>query len=413
MKLFVGFLICIIIGAGFFLLIPGRTIVVQAPVTAAAEALEDGKVQEVEPVAAIPTPVASSATAVATAGNVVGKNYGDIVNQPQLPNPPPIAKGIYLTGWSAGSNSRLTSLISFVKRTEINSVVIDIKDYSGYMSYAFDFPLAKEAGAFGDLRILRPNTVIKRLHDESIYVIARLTVFQDPILAKAHPEWALKNKATGEVWKDRSGLAWIDPAAKPAWDYVAAIAKDAIARGFDEINFDYIRFASDGNLSNIEFPYWDMKTPRHKVINDFFEFLRAELGTAKISAGLFGLTTVNPDDLGIGQVIEDAYANFDYVSPMIYPSHFAEGFLGYKNPAKNPYEIIKYSMDRASDRLLMITVTEMETVGTSTVKKTITRARTPEEAFRAQLRPWLQDFDLGATYDASMVKTQIQATYDT
>ena len=111
----------------------------------------------------------------------------------------------------------------------------------------------------------------------------------------------------------------MDPAATPVWNYLAAIAKDAFGRGFDEIQFDYIRFASDGSLGNISYPYWDGKTPRATVIANYFKFLRAQFPNEKISADLFGLSTVNNDDLGIGQVIQDAYEYFDYVSPMVYP----------------------------------------------------------------------------------------------
>ncbi len=405
MKFVFGVIIFIALGAGFFFVLPEKTIIIEAPVKAGGEA----NIQASEnPRISIST---SSTSSPPVPSKIMRASSGDIPNQLPLANPPSVVKGIYITAWSAGSASRLTSLISLIKRTEINAVVIDIKDYSGYISYALDLPFAKDAGALKEIRMLRPNAVIKRLHDEGIYVIGRITAFQDPILAKAHPEWALKNKTTGEVWKDRSGLAWIDPAAKPSWEYIAAIAKDATARGFDEINFDYIRFPSDGALSSIEYPFWDMKTARHKIIREFFTYLRGNLGDAKLSADIFGLTTINTDDLGIGQVIEDAYENFDYVSPMIYPSHYATGFLGFQNPAKNPYEVIKYSMDRALDRLLTLTTTTIETIGTSTVKKTIKRERASSEEFRAKLRPWLQDFNLGAIYDAPMVKSQINAVY--
>jgi len=397
--------------AGFFLLLPGRTMLIQNPAGVASN--EPNVPAAQNPI--VPIPVSSTPPSVPSPVILPGTakvSSGDIANQLPLANPPAVAKGIYLTGWSAGSASRLNSLIALIKRTELNAVVIDIKDYSGYLSYIVSSTIARDSGAFREIRILHPNSVIKRLHDEGIYVIGRITAFQDPILAKAHPEWALKNKTTGEVWKDKSGLEWMDPAAEPVWEYLTSIAKDGIDRGFDEINFDYIRFASDGDLLNIGFPFWDGKTQRHKIIGSFFDFLRSNLGEAKLSVDLFGLSTVNHDDLGIGQVIEDAYENFDYVSPMIYPSHFATGFLGYKSPAKNPYEIIKYSMDRALERLTRLTTTTIEMNGTSTIKKTITRERAPDEQFRAKLRPWLQDFDLGAIYNAAMVKSQISAVYD-
>ncbi len=323
----------------------------------------------------------------------------DIAPQPQLQNPPAVVKAIYMTGWTAGSPNRVAALINMIKRTELNAVVIDIKDYSGYVSYAMQVPEVQASGAEKELRIANPNRLIKELHDNGIYAIARVTVFQDRILAKAHPEWALGNKITGKTWADRSGLAWMDPGGQGTWEYVVGIAKDALSRGFDEVNFDYVRFASDGVLGTIQYPFWDMKTPRHVVIGRFFKYLREQMGTARISADLFGLATVNHDDLGIGQVIEDAYKYFDYVSPMVYPSHYATGFLGYKNPGAYPYEVMKYSLDRARERWDALVRGTTSTPGIA-----------PEHL--AQLRPWIQDFNLGAVYDAPMVKKEFQAVYD-
>jgi len=333
-------------------------------------------------------------------GAISNPNYPDISPQTQLQNPPNVVKAIYLTGWSAGSVKKVDETITLIKRTELNAVVIDVKDYSGFVSYGMDIPAVKESGAMGDLRMRAPNAVIKKFHDAGIYVIARVTVFQDPILAKYMPGWALQNKTTGKTWTDNRGLAWMDAAGKGTWDYVISIAKDAIARGFDEVNFDYIRFASDGVMNNITYPFWDMKTPRHKVVAGFFSYLREQMGSAKISADLFGLATVNHDDLGIGQVIEDAYKNFDFVAPMVYPSHYAPGFLGYQKPAKYPYEVIKYSMDRANERWNLLVHP----------KSTSTEPIAPEKL--GKLRPWIQDFDLGAIYTSAMVKQEYRAVYD-
>ena len=140
--------------------------------------------------------------------------------------------------------------------------------------------------------------------------------------------------------KDKSGLSWIDPAAKESWDYNIDIAKDALNKGFDELNFDYVRFPSDGNLKDMSFPFWDEETPKHLIIRQFFKYLRQELSDAKISIDLFGLSTVSSDDLGVGQVIEDAFEYSDYVCPMVYSSHYAYGFIGFENPAEYPYEVV-------------------------------------------------------------------------
>ncbi|MBZ9577621.1 hypothetical protein KJA13_01100 [Patescibacteria group bacterium] len=312
-----------------------------------------------------------------------------------------IIKAIYLTSWSASKKKMIDYLIDIAKTTEINAVVIDIKDFSGYVGYDTDVAEVEKYGA-EQIRIKNIESLIQELHKEEIYVIARITVFQDPVLARARPDLAVHSKAKlsspdssilslASLWLDDMRLAWIDPAAKESWDYNIAIAKDAVNHGFDELNFDYVRFPSDGDLKDMSFPFWDGKLPKRLIIREFFKHLRQELPDAKISIDLFGLSTVSYNDLGIGQIIEDAFEYSDYVCPMVYPSHYADGFIGYQNPAEYPYEVVKYSMEGALRKLMFYKQSQETNV---------------------QLRPWLQDFDLGATYDAEMVKAQIKAVYD-
>ncbi len=310
-----------------------------------------------------------------------------------LSDPPRLVRALYLTGWTAGSGSRLANLIKFAKDNGLNAMVIDVKDYSGYVSYAMDVPEVKASGAEKEIRIADMNAVLKAVHGAGLYAIARVSVFQDPILAKARPEWALTRTDTGKVWFDNKGIAWMDPSLKGVWDYNAAIARDAFSRGFDEVNFDYIRFPSDGSLTHIKYPAWDGKTAKHLVLRGFFKYLREQFPDKVLSADLFGLATSSADDLGIGQVIEDAYSYFDYVAPMVYPSHYAPGTLGYKNPALYPYEVVKFAMEQGLRKLLALknsTSTEVQP--------------------RAKLRPWIQVFDLGATYTPAMVAKQIRAS---
>ena len=332
----------------------------------------------------------------------VKKLNQDLEFQARLSNPPEVVKAIYATGWSAGSRGKVDSLIKLIDETELNAIVIDVKDYSGFISYEIDTPILKDAGAFGELRILKPNELIKKLHDKNIYVIARVSVFQDPILAKAHPEWAVQSSSTGKTWKDRKGLAWMDPSAREVWEYNLEIAKDALARGFDEVNFDYIRFPSDGDLEDAIYPFWDDIAPRSLVIENFFRFLRENLKERQISVDLFGLTTIANDDLGIGQILEKALPYFDFVAPMVYPSHFANGTMGYKNPAENPYEIVKGSIESAVQRLVKY----------SSLAGTSTEAGLANKRAVSKIRPWFQDFDLGADYDAVKVRAQIDAVED-
>ena len=308
----------------------------------------------------------------------------DIGPQAELSNPPRIIKAVYLTSWSGGSEKKIQQIINLAQAGKINAVVIDIKDFSGEI---FRFP--------------RPNALVKRLHDENIYVIARLAVFQDQVLVQARPELAIKSikltqsaTASDDIWRDRKGLAWIDPAASESWDYNIKIAKDAWDRGFDEINFDYIRFPTDGDLPDRLFPVWDGKKLMSLVMKDFYKKIRGELPDARLSIDLFGLAATSYYDFGVGQIIEDAFKYFDFVSPMLYPSHFPETFLDplgigeIKNPAEYPYEVVRQSMDTVLMRL--------RNYGGS----------------KASLRPWLQDFDIGADYDAEKVRTQIQAVID-
>ena len=235
-----------------------------------------------------------------------------------------------------------------------------------------------------------PGT-IKKLHQAGIYAIARITCFQDPILAQARPDLAIRRKSDGSIWLDNKGLAWIDPSKQEGWDYILSIAKDALNQGFDEVNFDYIRFPSDGNLKDMSL---DNISSESDVIESFFRYTREQLPYSKISADLFGLATVRADDMGIGQLIESAYKYFDYVCPMAYPSHYGDGFNGYANPADYPYEVVFYSMDKAEERL-------------NNFKKDH-----DDLDANVKLRPWLQDFDMGATYDTEKVLLQMKATKD-
>lgn len=346
----------------------------------------------------------------------------------KLSNPPEIIKAVYVTGWSAGTKKYLNYLSYLFETTEINAVVVDIKGSNGFVSYASGAEEVKKYhlnnNAISDI-----NALVRFFHDKNIYVIGRIAVFEDPIYSKARPELAVYDKAKTEdlsghpsgrvLWQDNNKLSWLDPASKEAWRYNVSLAKDALSHGFDEINFDYIRFPTDGNMENIGFPVWDGKTPKSSVIKEFFQYVRQELIGEKISADLFGLTTVNTDDMGIGQIIEDAFETFDYISPMVYPSHYAKSFIGFKNPAEYPYEVIKYSMDRAMLRKNIyikqyeaLVLKNSEAYGTPAAESQQALDLIPVMGPLAKFRPWLQDFNMGAKYTADMVKKEIKATQD-
>ncbi len=307
---------------------------------------------------------------------------------------PRVVKALYLTSSSAGSDKKINEFFNFAGKNGINAAVVDVKDYSGYISY--DTSVAEAEKYQTERPVIKDvDRLIRRLHGKGIYIIARITVFQDPALAKARPSLAIKNGS--QLWYDNKGLAWIDPASRDAWQYDVAIARDASERGFDEINFDYIRFPSDGDMSVMKYPFWDGKISKSEVLMSFFKYIRDNLPDTKISADMFGFVTTRKDDLGIGQIIENAFAYFDYVSPMLYPSHYPPTFLGYSNPAEHPYEVVRNAMDGGLKKLADYKASKTK------------RGLTPNDV---KIRPWLQDFDLGADYNVDMVRAEIKAVAD-
>lgn len=332
----------------------------------------------------------------------------DIEKQKPLERIPEVIKAIYVTGYAAGSASKMAHINDILDTTEINAVVLDVKDYTGMVSYEPDVEDVKKYGAF-ESRIPRINKLIKSFHDRGIYVIGRIAVFQDQILTEQRPDLALQSSSTGSIWRDYKKVAWLDTAAVPVWDYNIEIAKDALARGFDEINFDYIRFASDGNLKDIEYPFFDETTLKHNTVKKFFEYVREKLPEARLSADLFGLVTETYDGMGIGQVLEDGFMPFDVIAPMAYPSHYAKGYRGFTNPAAYPYEVMKFSTDSALARLSTF---NMKLASQAQVDASSTTPVANPPKARATIRPWIQDFDLGADYTAPLVRAQIQAIYD-
>jgi len=302
--------------------------------------------------------------------------------------PAPIAiRAAYYTSWAAGTPSFQKQMFSLIQGTDLNSLVIDVKDYSGRIGFDVTDPDLVAVGSAQN-RIPDIEHMIDSLHKQGIYVIGRVAVFQDPFIVKIHPEWAVHNKTTGAVWRDSGGAYWVDPDNKDMWSYVAEIAKQAYAVGFDEINFDYVRFPSDG-IGNAAFAK-SASTTKETVITRFFSYIHDQLSPLgiPISADIFGQTTSDLGDMGIGQHFENVLPYFDYVDPMVYPSHYVDGFLNFAKPAEHPYAIVKYELGQAVDR-------------------TIAASSSPDK-----IRPWLQAFDLGAIYTPDMVHEQMQASAD-
>lgn len=291
-----------------------------------------------------------------------------------------VVKGLYLTAYSAGNPKKIDEIIKLINSTELNAVVIDIKDYSGKILYDSHIPLVKKIKS-SENRLGDVEKLIKKLHKNNIYVIARQTVFQDPLLAEKKPEWAIKSKAGG-LWRDNKGLAWVDPTRQEVWNYNLAIAKEAAGLGFDELNFDYVRFPSDGNMSAVVYNTKDKK--RYEVMGEFYNFLGEKLSSYPvwISLDMFGfvMEKSGSDDMGIGQRLVDAVGAVDYVCPMMYPSHYPSGHLGLKNPAAYPGLVVDNGMKKGEKWFLNS---------------------------RATVRPWLQAFNIGAVYDAGKIREQI------
>lgn len=312
---------------------------------------------------------------------------------------PKSVKAIYMTACAASTPSFREGLVKLVEDTEINSIVLNIKDETGKIAFDTTNPELKGSEARlekGECKIQDIKGLIEDWHSRGIYVIGRLPVFQDLYMTNKRPDLAVKRLSDGGVWSDRKGIRWIDAGSKEFWDYIIAIGLDSYNLGFDELNFDYIRFPSDGNMQDIKYPFSEEKIladsdyGKAKVLESFYAYLNKNLKNTGVvlSADLFGMVTTNSDDLNIGQVLEYAAPYFDYIAPMVYPSHYPPNFNGWKNPNNYPYEVVKFSMDSA-------------------VQKLVNASSTP-----SKLRPWLQDFDYGGNYDIPEVKAQIQATYD-
>ncbi len=296
---------------------------------------------------------------------------------PPMANPDQI-RGLYLTGYTAGG-PRFEELLKYVKSTGLNAMVIDVKDDDGRISYLSDVELAKAVGAASP-KIKDPAALIQHLERNGIYSIGRVVVFADPILSKARPEWAIQ--LNGSLWRDRRGITWTNPYERAVWEYNVAIAKEAVRYGFREIQFDYVRFPEK------DLPGWTTDVTMEQrvgAISGFLTYARDELKPlgAKVSADVFGLTTTTSDDMRIGQEYATVAGILDYISPMIYPSHYGPGNYGLADPEAKPYETILHSMIKA-------------------------REKTPDMPLTRH-RPWIQDFSLRHRYGANEVTAQLRA----
>jgi len=297
-------------------------------------------------------------------------------------------KAFYVNFYAANPDSKaFKKIFRQLGSTEMNAVVVDIKNVKGNLTYKTNFKEANKIGASKSRSIKDISSFISQLHSKDIYTIARIAVFKDTRQAKHFPDRAVKTPG-GHIWWDKHHTAWIDPFSKKGQDYTLAIAEDAAKAGFDEINFDYIRFPAHKGLR-----YKKANTEKNRIaaIQGFLKLAQERLFpyNTYISVDIFGYVAWNNDDTQIGQTVPSLAKYSDYVCPMLYPSGFHRGTLGYSDPTKHPYTIVKASTKKAHNKGL--------------------------EYIR--IRPWLQSFRDYAyshvNYTEYQIARQIQAANDT
>lgn len=301
-----------------------------------------------------------------------------------LPEKPKYVRGIHLTAWIAGSSKQRAAIDTLLEETELNTVVIDIKEYEGEVY----LPGVKAASDNNTYTVAIPDIkdYILKLKSKGIYTVARIVVFKDNLMPRRRSDMAVKDP-NGNIWADRSGRAWLDPYNKDAWEYNISIAEKAVDLGFQEVQFDYIRFPSDGDIKTCRYSQAHSTTSSAAALVGFLKEAHGRLRAkgAAVSIDVFGLTTTVSHDMGIGQRMSEMTEWVDYVSPMVYPSHYNPGEYGISDPNASPYKTVYYAMEGAKKRL-----------GLNAGK----------------LRPYLQDFSMGYRYGIDEVRAQIQACYD-
>jgi hypothetical protein len=309
---------------------------------------------------------------------------------PLVPRPE-VVRGLYVNRWAA-LGERMWQLIDVAKKTEVNALVIDVKDDRGFLLYRSGVPLARAIGADTNrpMTAKRLRAILDTMRAHEIFPIARIVVAKDPLLAQAKTEWAVKRKSDGAPWIDKNGRPWLDPHHREIWAYAGDIGDEAIALGFGEVQFDYVRFPDEPRLiREAVFPLAQGRV-RASVIRDQLGYLHGRFAARKVPMAIdvFGLTATDSTDMGIGQKWEQFVDQADVVLPMTYPSHYAPGTYGLGNPNARPYAVLDHSLRDAKRRSAGI-------------------------AGAGQLVPWYQDFTLGPPrYGPADVRAQIQAGYD-
>jgi hypothetical protein len=310
---------------------------------------------------------------------------------PAQPPPRPI-HGIYVNAWSFGSR-RFQDLVRLADSTDINAFVIDIKDDTGYLTYRSNVPTAMAIGANRQLRAADAAARLAVLKARGIRPIARIVVAKDPLLAEKKPEWSVRNTGGG-LWTDRKGTHWVDAFNDSVWVYAGQLAAEAVAMGFEEIQYDYVRFPDEPKhrLATAVFPGRHQGESSREGVARNLGLLAERTRALKVpfTIDVFVLTTTADGDMGIGQNWEDLISVADVVLPMVYPSHYGRGVYGVARPNSAPYLMVRRALEDGLRRA---------------------KALAPRKT--AEIRPYLQAFTLGRPrYTGFHVREQVRAALD-
>ena len=316
------------------------------------------------------------------------------VTEEKVRREPVKVKGIYVSGPIAGI-AKMDELIDLVDRTELNAMVIDIKNDEGKVTYKMQSEQVLEIDA-GVRYIPDIEELVAKCKEKDIYLIARIVAFRDPYLAERKPEWAVHTK-DGDIFRDKNGLAWVNPYCCEVWDYLVEIASQAALEGFDEVQFDYIRFSTDVNESDVDYGPEAESVDRVQIITEFTEYLYEKLAPqgVYVAADVFGTVIDNETDQAIvGQDYVQMAEYLDYICPMVYPSHYHNGSYGITVPDAEPYHTI-YAASSASVQALNAVPGEK----------------------RAHVRMWLQSFTASwvsghISYGPQQIRDQMKGAYD-
>lgn len=313
-------------------------------------------------------------------------------------NTPIKVKGVYISAYVAGTQGMMDEIIRHIDETEINAVVIDVKDDNGRITFSMDTPMVNEIGAVKKF-IPDIEGLMKKLKEHNIYTIARVVAFRDPYLPEQRPELALK-LSDGSIYRDNKGLAWVNPYKQEIWDYLVEVGIGAHEAGFDEVQFDYIRFSTEKGVGNVVYDEADTNgRSRTDIITEFIDYAYEKLDEEGIyvAADVFGaIIGGGVDSDTVGQRYADMAEHLDYICPMIYPSHYGDGYFGIEHPDTEPYRTILAALSGSKEAL---------------------GGHEKANGQQIVVRPWLQDFTASylshhIEYGDEQVRDQIQAVYD-